>query len=31
MTLLAPHARAARAAPYLSEDPGGTIDVMYMW
>jgi hypothetical protein len=31
MTLLAAHARAAQSAPYLSENPAGTIDVMYVW
>jgi hypothetical protein len=31
MTLLAAHARATQSAPYLSEDPAGTIDVMYVW
>jgi hypothetical protein len=31
MTLLAAHARAAQSAPYLSENPAGTIDLMYVW
>ena len=31
LTLLAAHARAAQSAPYLSENPAGTIDVMYVW
>jgi hypothetical protein len=31
MTLLAAHARATQSAPYLSENPAGTIDVMYVW
>jgi hypothetical protein len=31
MTLLAAHARAAQSAPYFSENPAGTIDVMYVW
>jgi hypothetical protein len=31
MTLVAAHARATQSAPYLSENPAGTIDVMYVW
>ncbi|MEP6528070.1 MAG: hypothetical protein ABJA86_13015 [Nocardioidaceae bacterium] len=31
MTLLAAHARATQSAPYLGENPAGTIDVMYVW
>lgn len=31
MTLLAAHARATGHAPYATEDPAGTVSVMYVW
>lgn len=31
MTLLAAHARATGSAPYVDENPAGTLGVMYLW